>query len=119
VHAAVLRAVANMHGFIVNVRSERGQNAHFSSCCVNTLTNLEEGLALRREATSLGGAERHGAGSEGHGWAHGAAQELNAAQPGDWILKAPGDHHEDDDVRVTSHQKLSDGDHSSVGRVHV
>jgi hypothetical protein len=39
---------------------------------------------------------------------------VNAAQPGDWILIAPGDYHEDDDAHVTSNQKLSDGDHGGV-----
>ncbi len=39
---------------------------------------------------------------------------VNAAQPGDWILIAPGDYHEDDDAHVTSASRLSTGDHGGV-----
>ena len=39
---------------------------------------------------------------------------VNAAQPGDWILVAPGDYHEADDAHVTSAAQLSTGDHGGV-----
>jgi hypothetical protein len=39
---------------------------------------------------------------------------VDAAQPGDWILIAPGDYHEDDDAHVTSAVQLSTGDHGGV-----
>jgi hypothetical protein len=39
---------------------------------------------------------------------------VNAAQPGDWILVAPGDYHETDDAHVTSATELSTGDHGGV-----
>jgi len=39
---------------------------------------------------------------------------VNAAQPGDWILVAPGDYHENDDAHVTSAAQLSTGDHGGV-----
>jgi hypothetical protein len=39
---------------------------------------------------------------------------VNAAQPGDWILVAPGDYHETDDAHETSAAKLSTGDHGGV-----
>ena len=39
---------------------------------------------------------------------------VNAAQPGDWILVAPGDYHEAADARVTSKTALSNGDHGGV-----
>jgi hypothetical protein len=39
---------------------------------------------------------------------------VNAAQPGDWILVAPGDYHEVDDAHVTSAAQLSTGDHGGV-----
>ena len=39
---------------------------------------------------------------------------VNAAQPGDYILVAPGDYHEDDDAHVTKASLLSTGDHGGV-----
>ena len=39
---------------------------------------------------------------------------VNAAQPGDYILIAPGDYHETDDANVTSTSLLSSGDHGGV-----
>ena len=39
---------------------------------------------------------------------------VNAAQPGDWILVAPGDYHEADDAHLTSKSALSTGDHGGV-----
>ena len=39
---------------------------------------------------------------------------VNAAQPGDWILVAPGDYHEADDAHLTSTAQLSTGDHGGV-----
>jgi hypothetical protein len=39
---------------------------------------------------------------------------VDAAQPGDWILVAPGDYHEADDAHVTSTAQLSTGDHGGV-----
>ena len=39
---------------------------------------------------------------------------VNVAQPGDWILVAPGDYHEADDARLTSKTALSNGDHGGV-----
>jgi hypothetical protein len=39
---------------------------------------------------------------------------VDAAQPGDWILVAPGDYHEADDAHVTSAAQLSTGDHGGV-----
>ena len=39
---------------------------------------------------------------------------VNAAQPGDGILVAPGDYHENDDAHVTSASQLSTGDHGGV-----
>ena len=39
---------------------------------------------------------------------------VNAAAPGDWILVAPGDYHEDDDAHVASATQLSTGDHGGV-----
>src|SRR5580704_7584559 len=39
---------------------------------------------------------------------------VDAAQPGDWILVAPGDYHEADDTHVTSAAQLSTGDHGGV-----
>jgi hypothetical protein len=39
---------------------------------------------------------------------------VDAAQPGDWILVAPGDYHEDDDAHETSAAQLSTGDHGGV-----
>jgi hypothetical protein len=39
---------------------------------------------------------------------------VDAAQPGDWILVAPGDYHETDDAHVTSTARLSTGDHAGV-----
>jgi hypothetical protein len=39
---------------------------------------------------------------------------VDAAQPGDWILVAPGDYHEADDAHVTSAAQLSAGDHGGV-----
>ena len=39
---------------------------------------------------------------------------VNAAQPGSYILVAPGDYHEDDDAHVTKTSLLSTGDHGGV-----
>ena len=39
---------------------------------------------------------------------------VNAAQPGAYILVAPGDYHEDDDAHVTKASLLSTGDHGGV-----
>jgi len=39
---------------------------------------------------------------------------VDAAQPGDYILIAPGDYHESDDAHVTSASQLSTGDHGGV-----
>jgi hypothetical protein len=39
---------------------------------------------------------------------------VNAAQPGDWILVAPGDYHEADDAHLNSKRALSTGDHGGV-----
>ena len=39
---------------------------------------------------------------------------VNAAQPGSYILVAPGDYHEDDDAHVTKASLLSTGDHGGV-----
>jgi hypothetical protein len=39
---------------------------------------------------------------------------VNAAQPGDYILVAPGDYHEADDAHVTSASQLTAGDHGGV-----
>jgi hypothetical protein len=40
---------------------------------------------------------------------------VNAAQPGDWILIAPGDYHEDDDAHAkTSPSQFATGDHGGV-----
>jgi hypothetical protein len=39
---------------------------------------------------------------------------VNAAQPGAYILVAPGDYHEDDDAHVTRGSLLSTGDHGGV-----
>ena len=39
---------------------------------------------------------------------------VDAAQPGDWILIAPGDYHEADDAHVNSVSQLSTGDHGGV-----
>jgi hypothetical protein len=39
---------------------------------------------------------------------------VDAAQPGDWILVAPGDYHENDDAHVTSAAQLGTGDHAGV-----
>jgi hypothetical protein len=39
---------------------------------------------------------------------------VDAAQPGDWILVAPGDYHEAADAHVTSAAQLSTGDHGGV-----
>ena len=39
---------------------------------------------------------------------------VDAAQPGDWILVAPGDYHEGDDAQETSATQLSTGDHGGV-----
>ena len=39
---------------------------------------------------------------------------VDAAQPGDWILVAPGDYHEAEDAHVTSAAQLSTGDHGGV-----
>ena len=39
---------------------------------------------------------------------------VDAAQPGDYILIAPGDYHESDDADVTSASQLSTGDHGGV-----
>ena len=39
---------------------------------------------------------------------------MNAAQPGAYILVAPGDYHEDDDAHVTKTSLLSTGDHGGV-----
>ena len=39
---------------------------------------------------------------------------VNAAQPGDWILVAPGDYHETDDAHVTSASQFGTGDHGGV-----
>ena len=39
---------------------------------------------------------------------------VNAAQPGDWILVAPGDYHEADDAHLTAKSALSTGDHGGV-----
>jgi hypothetical protein len=39
---------------------------------------------------------------------------VDAAQPGDWILVAPGDYHEADDAHGTSAAQLSSGDHGGV-----
>ena len=39
---------------------------------------------------------------------------VNAAQPGDYILVAPGDYHENDDAHVRSAGAFSSGDHGGV-----
>ena len=39
---------------------------------------------------------------------------VDAAEPGDWILVAPGDYHEADDAHVSSRAQLSTGDHGGV-----
>jgi hypothetical protein len=39
---------------------------------------------------------------------------VDAAHPGDWILVAPGDYHEDDDAHVKSAAQLGTGDHGGV-----
>jgi hypothetical protein len=39
---------------------------------------------------------------------------VNAAQPGDWILVAPGDYHEDDDAHLSSAADLATGDHGGL-----
>src|SRR5271168_988053 len=39
---------------------------------------------------------------------------VNAAQPGNWVLSAPGDYHEADDANLTSKSALSTGDHGGV-----
>ena len=39
---------------------------------------------------------------------------VDAAQPGDYVLIAPGDYHETDDAHVTSASLLSTGDHGGV-----
>ena len=39
---------------------------------------------------------------------------VNAAQPGDWILVAPGDYHETEDARITSATQFGTGDHGGV-----
>jgi hypothetical protein len=39
---------------------------------------------------------------------------VDAARPGDWILIAPGDYHENDDAHLTSAAQLSTGNHGGV-----
>jgi hypothetical protein len=39
---------------------------------------------------------------------------VNAAQPGDWVLVAPGDYHETDDAHITSKAQFGTGDHGGV-----
>ncbi|MGO9854865.1 MAG: hypothetical protein ACLPYY_07485 [Acidimicrobiales bacterium] len=49
-----------------------------------------------------------------HGQYSSIQAAVDAARPGDWILIAPGDYHEDDDAHVTSASQLSTGDHGGV-----
>jgi hypothetical protein len=90
-------------------------------------------VRARRGAALIGGvvlvaAVLAGCSSGGHtsavllvGTYHGHAGQyrsvqaaVNAAQPGDWILIAPGDYHEADDAHDTSATQLSTGDHGGV-----
>ena len=45
---------------------------------------------------------------------HSIQAAVDAAQPGDWILVAPGDYHETDDAKTASSSTYSTGDHGGV-----
>ncbi len=74
----------------------------------------------------VGGAVATAAGASGSkvllvGTYHGHAGQystiqaaVDAAKPGDWILVAPGDYHEDDDAKGPSKAQASEGDYGGV-----
>ena len=72
------------------------------------------GSALAESSTSTPAVLLVGTYQGKTGQYHSIQAAVDAAQPGDWILIAPGDYHETDDAHVTSAAQLSTGDHGGV-----